>query len=101
MIGRRPALMLDSLFRPDRNKSLFVLLEITAVPDPGAIGALRRRTVPALLEMARFKSRFAQPAFTLLGRVAGMSAEEIREAWQDEEREKVVARILSRIEETS
>jgi len=96
-----PALveMLDSLFFSDRNKSLFVLQAITADHDPGVIEALRRQRVPALEEMARWKSPgHALPAFTLLGRVAGMSEEEIREAWDEGGREESLARIQSRIE---
>jgi hypothetical protein len=90
--------MLDSLFWSDRNKSLFVLQALTAERDREVIEALRRRSIPALVEMARFRSQFAPPAFTLLGRVAGVSEEEIQEAWQAEEREKMLARILSGIE---
>lgn len=49
---------------------------------------------PALLEMARWKSPdHAFPAFTLLGRVAGMSEEDIRKAWSEGGREEMLARV--------
>ncbi len=49
---------------------------------------IRQRAAPQLVEMARWNSlTHALPAYILLGRVAGLSENEIQESWSKGERE--------------
>ena len=48
--------------------------------------------VPALAEMSRWKTlEHALPAFILTGRVAGLSEQQIQDAWTRGDRESVIA----------
>jgi hypothetical protein len=54
--------------------------------------------LPALVEMARWKSPgHALPAYLVLGRVAGLDENELWQAWNQGEREKVITRALAAI----
>jgi hypothetical protein len=87
--------MLNSVVWTDRNKAAAVLLSLTAGRPARVLGALRQRALPALIEMARWKSPgHAQAAFLVLGRVAGMEETAIGEAWTRGDREPVIARAL-------
>jgi hypothetical protein len=56
---------------------------------------LRKRALPALVEMARWKSSgHAQAPFFLVGRIAGLDDIAISQAWERGEREAVIARAL-------
>jgi hypothetical protein len=74
--------MLNSIEWTDRNKSLFVLAQLTEKRDPAILADLRKQALPSLVEMAHWKARgHAQPAFFILGRLGGLSEEEIKSAW--------------------
>ncbi len=93
-----PAPFIDLLNSPvwtDRNKTTFVLGELTEGGDPATLTAVRERALPALIEMARWKSPgHAHVPFILLGRVAGLSDRETEDAFQRGDREAVIARVL-------
>jgi hypothetical protein len=53
---------------------------------------LRERTLPSLIEMARWKHLpHALPAYILLGRTAGIPEKELQDSWAKGERERVIA----------
>lgn len=69
--------MLSSGSWTDRNKAGFLLDELSKRRDPKLLSQLRSRSLDALIEMARWRSRgHADFARILLGRIAGI--EEIR-----------------------
>jgi hypothetical protein len=89
--------MLNSVVWTDRNKAAAVLLSLTAGRPARVLDPLRKYALPALVEMARWKSPgHAQAAFILLGRVAGLSESAISEAWTRGDRESVIGRALAR-----
>ena len=56
---------------------------------------LRERAIPALADMARWKTlTHALPAYILLGRTAGIPEERIQASWSDGGREAVIAEAL-------
>ena len=59
---------------------------------PRCWSQLRNRALPALVEMSRWKTlEHALPAFILTGRVAGLSEQQIQDAWTRGDRESVIA----------
>jgi hypothetical protein len=75
--------MLNSIEWSDRNKSSLVLLRLTDKRDPAILSELRQKSLPSLIEMARWKSSgHAYAPFFLLGRVAGIPEDEITAAWE-------------------
>jgi len=89
--------MLNSLSWTDRNKSSLALSELTEDRDPAILADLREHAIPALVEMARWKSPgHAQPAFFLLGRIAGLTEDEIRTEWDENDREPVISAALKK-----
>jgi hypothetical protein len=65
--------LLNSLTWTDRNKSSLALMSLTEARDPALLSTLRQKAVPALTEMARWKSRgHAVAPVMILGRVAGI-----------------------------
>ena len=83
--------LLGSPVWSDRNKAAGALETLTRGRDPGSLKAVRRQAVPPLSEMARWKSEgHAQPAFLILGRIAGYSDEAALKLWEKGERETVI-----------
>jgi hypothetical protein len=90
--------MLNSITWTDRNKALMVLMYLTEKRSATVLEALRKRALPSLVEMARWKSPgHAFPAYLLLGRVAGLGDNEMMQAWNRGERETMIARTLARL----
>jgi hypothetical protein len=88
--------LLNSLVWTDRNKSSLALMELSAHRDPALLATLRARALSSLVEMARWKSPgHAQAAFMILGRIAGLSDEEIIKAWTAGDRERVITAALN------
>ena len=88
--------MLHSVSWSDRNRALAALEIISDSRDPSVLQQLRDRALPALVEMARWKTlAHALPAFILVGRIAGRSEEQIQNAWSSGEREKLIAAALA------
>ena len=60
---------------------------------------LRERAFESLVEMARWKGLgHAMPARAMLGRMAGLSDEEIRKAFETGARDEVIARMVRLIQ---
>jgi len=84
--------MLNSLSWSDRERSLKALQILTDGREASMLEHLRNRALPALVEMSRWKTlEHALPAFVLTGRVAGLSEQQIQDAWTRGDRESVIA----------
>jgi hypothetical protein len=84
--------LLNSLVWTDRNKSSYALLETTFNRDPATLAEIRAKALPSLIEMARWKAiAHAQPAIFLLGRIGGMSEDDIQAAIDRGDREAVIS----------
>ena len=96
--------MLNSLSWTDRMRALGALQTLTdlrgkaAGPDQKAVlDQIRTRALPALVEMARWKTlEHALPAYLLLGRVAGIPEQQVQDAWSRGDRESIIAQALKR-----
>jgi hypothetical protein len=87
--------LLNSIVLSDRVESAKALLTLTDRGDGAVIQQIRERGVPALAEMARWKTpRYALPSFLLLGRVAGLAEAEIHQSWEKGDRETVIEKAL-------
>jgi hypothetical protein len=83
--------MLNSLVWTDRNKASFALLQLTTRRDPSLLALLRAQALPALVDIARWRS--AQHAFAgyiILGRVEGMQDDALGQAWTHGDRSAVL-----------
>ena len=84
--------MLHSLSWSDRDRALKALEIFTDQRDPAILAQLKDRALPALVEMARWKTlAHALPAVILTGRIAGWTEQQIDEAWARGDRESVIA----------
>jgi hypothetical protein len=69
---------INSIIWSDRNKGLSVLMHLTKSRNEKLLAELRESSLAALKEMALWKSQsHAIPAFVILGRMAGLSEDEI------------------------
>ena len=83
-----PIEMLNSIAWSDRTGAVNLLLTLSEKREPGVLDLIRQRAAPQLIEMARWNSlTHALPAYILLGRVAGLSENEIQGSWSRGERE--------------
>ena len=83
--------MLNSPVWTDRNKSSFAVMELTESRDPVLLAEVRARALPALIEMARWKSEgHASPSIMILGRMAGMTYGAIVAAATRGDRETII-----------
>lgn len=84
--------MLNSLVWTDRNNAAVALVNLTESRDPSALQQVRERAMNSLVEMARWHYLpHALPAYILVGRVSGLSEQEIQDTWSKGERERVIA----------
>jgi hypothetical protein len=84
--------MVNSLSWSDRDRALKALQVLTDTRDAVTLEMLRDRALNSLVEMSRWKTlSHALPAFVLLGRVAGLSEEQIQDAWTRGDRESVIS----------
>jgi hypothetical protein len=75
--------MLKSGVWTDRNKALFVLVELTKTRNPALLANLRAQALQPLIEMAKWRDVHAEPARMILGRMAGIPETQlIKEALQ-------------------
>ena len=89
--------MLNSLSWTDRNKALWALQTLTDKRDLSVLEQLRDRALPALIEMARWKSLgHALPAYMLLGRIAGLPEQQLLDGWNRGDREFVIAAVTAK-----
>jgi hypothetical protein len=83
--------MLNSLALNDRQQAAEALVILTDQPNPAALDLMRERSLPALVEMARWKTlRYALPSFLLVGRIAGIPDSELQTQWQAGDRETAI-----------
>jgi len=76
----------------DRNKSSLAVAELSRTRNPQLLAILARTSRPALVEMARWKSKgHAYAALAILGRIAGMSEQAITEAFDRDDRERIIS----------
>lgn len=83
--------VLSSLVWTDRNKAAFALMSMTSTGDPALLAELRKNALPSLIEMARWKSNYAQMSFFILGRIAGLKDEAIAEAWNRHDVDSIIS----------
>jgi hypothetical protein len=87
--------MLHSIVLSDRVQSAEALVTLTDAGDRAALDQIRASALPALAEMARWKTlRYALPPFLLMGRAAGMADAELHQFWEKGERETVIRQAL-------
>ncbi len=87
--------LLNSIVLSDRVESAKALLTLTDHGDKIVLGQIREAGLPALIEMARWKTpRYALPPFLLLGRVAGLPDPQTQQSWQKGDRETIIAKAL-------
>ncbi len=88
------AAMLNSIEWTDRNKSSLVLGELTAKRDVKLLALLREKALDSLIEMARWKiDGHAIMPFVILGRIGGLSEDEIGQSWTGGRREEFINRV--------
>jgi hypothetical protein len=89
--------LLNSVVLGDRMQSVDLLITLTDGGDRAVLEQVRRRALPALVEMARWENlRYALPAFVLVGRLAGLSDQETQREWTRGTREPVIQKALGR-----
>ncbi|MCU1232735.1 MAG: hypothetical protein JWP63_702 [Candidatus Solibacter sp.] len=88
--------MLNSLSLSDRTQAAETLVTLTERPNPAALDLIRERALPALVDMARWKTlRYALPSFLLLGRTAGVPDQELEQQWRAGDRETTIKKATS------
>jgi hypothetical protein len=85
--------MLQSIDWSDRTQSVFALEQLTRGGAKASIARLRGAPLDSLIEMSRWRDeQYAYPAFLLVGRVAGFTDLNIRDAWLRAGRDSVIAK---------
>ena len=87
--------MLNSIVLSDRTGATMTLLNLTDSKPQDVLDLIRGRALPSLVEMAQWKSlSYALPAFVLLGRVGGLSDEEIHSQWTASDRGAMILKAI-------
>ncbi len=90
--------MLNSVSWKDRVSAMKLLVELTDERDEKLMRHLKERGVPALVEMSLWKHLpHALPAYILLGRIADLSEQEIRDSWSANQREETVKKMRKKL----
>ena len=85
--------MLNSIVLGDRQQAALALVTLTEQRNAATLDLIRARALPALVEMARWKTlRYALPAFLLVGRTAGIPEQELMDQWRQGDRETAIRR---------
>jgi hypothetical protein len=88
--------MLHSIVWSDRTQATRFLVILTEKRDDSTLQQLRDRALSSLVEMAKWNSlRYALPAYILLGRIAGMTEDQIQSTWSKGEREQLTSKFAS------
>jgi len=83
--------MLNSIVLSDRNHAADVLVTLTDRDAAAALEQIRERALDSVVEMAQWTVlRYALPPFILVGRLAGMTEQEIQKAWTSGDRPAVI-----------
>jgi hypothetical protein len=89
--------LLDTPTWTDLNKSSIALMALSSTRNPQLLELLRKRSMPALLAMAHWRDRdHSLPAYWMLGRIAGLSDQEIQDRWDRADADGVIAAALKR-----
>ncbi len=83
--------LLSSLIWTDRNKSSVALMALTEGRDPALLADLRVHAQASLAEMARWKTGHANAACVILGRIAGLPEEQIADALDHGQKERLIS----------
>jgi hypothetical protein len=87
--------MLNSLALGDRLQAVGALVVLTDQPNQAALDLLKERAIPALADMARWKTlEYALPAFMLLGRAAKVPETDLHDIWEKGDREAMIRKAL-------
>jgi len=87
--------MLNSIVLSDRTRATMALINLTDARPATTLDLLRERALRSLVEMAQWNSlRYALPAYILLGRVGGLSEEQIQESWTKGDRAAMVLQMV-------
>lgn len=90
--------MLNSVSWQDRKNAMDALVELTEKPDAYLTKHLKERGAAALVEMAMWRHLpHALPAYLLLGRLAGMSEQEIQDSWSANAREETIKKVRKKL----
>jgi hypothetical protein len=89
--------LLNAIAWSDRHNAAVTLVTLTESREPGTLDLLRERAIDSLVDMAGWKHLpHALPGYILLGRVAGLSEEELQSTWSAGKRESVIRRFRTR-----
>jgi len=84
--------MLNSCIWSDRNKSAGALAQLSEKRDSALLAELRKQALPALIEMANWKSSgHALDSLRILGRIGGLSDDTIQKRLAQGDRASVIA----------
>ena len=83
--------LLNSLAWTDRNKSSLALMGLTESRDPVLLAALKKRAFDSIVEMAQWTNPgHAMAGVFMLGRMAGISDQEIIAMYERGDRDKII-----------
>jgi hypothetical protein len=83
--------MLNSVIWTDRHNAAVTLVTLTEGRDPETLDIIRERATDSLADMASWKHLpHALPAYVLLGRVAGMSEQDLQKTWAAGQRQILI-----------
>jgi hypothetical protein len=86
--------MLNSCVLSDRIEGSRALVTLSDRLTPYTVAQIKERALPSLFEMARWKHLpHALPAYLLLGKLAGLSDNEVQSGWVKGERDTMVAKM--------
>lgn len=87
--------LLNSVVLSDREESTQALLILTEGRGAATLALIRKRAMPALAEMARWKTlSHARPPFLLLGRLTVLPDAQVRQIWEKGDREALIQRAM-------
>lgn len=88
--------LLNSVELSDRMESTRALLTLTDRGAPDNLTLIRDRGLPALTEMSRWKTdAYALPSYLLIGRLGGVTEDEMQAAWSKGNREAELQKALT------
>ena len=88
--------LLNSLVWGDRHTAAVTLVTITENRDPDTLSLIKERAMPALAEMAAWKTlAHALPAYILMGRAGGLKEAELQEAWSKGQRMAIIKKVMA------
>ncbi|HWF48667.1 MAG TPA: hypothetical protein VG168_16785 [Bryobacteraceae bacterium] len=87
--------LMNSVVWTDRRDASEALVNLTDKHDQATLDLLRERALDSVVEMARWHDlKHALPGFILAGRMAGLSEQQIQDAWISGNREAVLEKAL-------